>query len=97
MRVVNPKIVAIRENGIDIKFSNGMREFIASLEKSNIKFENIANNEVKVKVYSMIRNCCGAAPLYVLESFKSEEDDLEIAELLSKFIELIENDIKKLI
>ncbi|MGL5086773.1 MAG: hypothetical protein ACRC68_13815 [Clostridium sp.] len=96
MRVVEAKIIANRNDSIDIKFSNGMREFIASIEKENIKFENIVNNEVNVKVYSMIRNCCGASPLYILESFKSEEDDLEIADLLARFIELMRNDIKKM-
>lgn len=97
MRVVNAKIIANRNDGIDIKFSNGMREFIASLDKSENTFEDIKNNKVNVKVYSMIRNCCGASPIYVLESGKSKDEDLEIAELLSIFIELIEEDIKEIL
>ena len=97
MRVVGPKIIANRNDGIDIKFSNGMREFIASLDKSENTFEDIKNNKVNVKVYSMIRNCCAASPIYVLESGKSKDEDLEIAELLSIFIELIEEDIKEIL
>lgn len=97
MRVVNAKIIASRNDGIDIKFSNGMREFVAALEKSAIAFEDIENNEVNVKVYSMIRNCCSAAPLYVLESGKNEDEDLEIKELLDLFIKLIGKDIKEIL
>lgn len=97
MRVVEPKVIASRKDGIDIKFSNGIREFIASLEKDNITFEDIENYKARVKVYSMIRNCCAASPLYVLESYKSNEDDLEIEALLTRFVELIGNDIKKIL
>lgn len=97
MRVINPKIIANRNNELDIKFSNGMREFIATLNKANIKFDHIKNNEVYVKVYAMIRNCCTASPLYVLESGKNKEDDLEIKELITIFIELIGEEIEKIL
>lgn len=97
MRVVSAKIIANRNDGMDIKFSNGMREFVAALEKNEITFEDIKNNEVNVKVYSMIRNCCSAAPLYVLESGKSKEEDLEIEKLLAIIIKLIGKDIKEIL
>ena len=97
MRVVSAKVIASTNDRIDIKFSNGIREFIATLEKKEIGFEDIKQNEVNVKVYSMIRNCCSASPLYILESFKSKDDDLEIVEMLARFIELIGEDIKKII
>ena len=44
----------------------------------------------------MIRNCCAASPLYVLESNKSKGEDLEIEKLLEEIIELIGEDIKTL-
>ena len=97
MRVVNPKIVANRDNELDIKFSNGMREFIATLNRPDIKFDDIKNNEVDVKVYAMIRNCCTASPLYVLESGKNEEGNLEIEKLITVFIKLIGEEIKKIL
>lgn len=97
MRVVNRKIIANRNEGIDIKFSNGMREFVAGIEKTANTFEDIKSNNVNVKVYSMIRNCCAASPIYVLESHKSEAEDLEITELLNKFLELIGKEIKEIL
>lgn len=97
MRVVSAKVIANRNDGIDIKFSNGMREFVAGIEKSENTFQDMKNNKVNVKVYSMIRNCCAASPVFVLESHKSEAEHQEVAELLTRFIELIGNDIKEIL
>lgn len=97
MRVVNAKIIANRVNEIDIKFSNGMRDFVANIKKDKITLEDIKNNTVNVKVYSMIRNCCAASPIYVLESNKSKEGDIEISELLVRLLDIIGNDIKKIL
>lgn len=91
MRVVNPKVVGKRESGIDIKFSNGMREFICEINKPKIKLEDIVNDSVEVRVYSFIRNCCAAAPMYVLESGLNETDDSEIKQLLNDLMVVLKD------
>lgn len=89
MRAVNAKVIARRQNGVDVKFSNGMRDFIASIDKENLTIEDIKNYSVNVKVYSIIRNCCNAYPANVLESGTSESDDEEIKDLLDKIVDMV--------
>ncbi|AYE34786.1 hypothetical protein [Clostridium septicum] len=89
MRAVNAKVIARRQNGVDVKFSNGMRDFIASIDKENLTIEDIKNYSVNVKVYSIIRNCCNAYPANVLELGTSKSDDEEIKDLLDKIVDMV--------
>lgn len=95
MKVLNPQLKAIRNSGIDIKISNGFREFMVSFDKEDLTYEDLLNYNVNTKVYSMIRNCCAAIPLTVLETGKSEEEDNEISELIDTILEEIGEEIKK--
>lgn len=98
MRVVKAEVIATRKKGIDIKFSNGMRDFIASIDKENLTIENIKSNQCYVKVFSMIRNCCAAYPASVLETGMNKSDDEEIKQLLNDLVEKIgEEDIRKIL
>lgn len=97
MRVVKANVSTKGKNSINIKINNGMRDFIVEIKKENISFENIENNNVEVKVYSMIRNCCASCPIYVLESGKSIEEDNEISQLLKDIITKIGREMKELI
>lgn len=98
MRVVKAEVIANRKKGIDIKFSNGMRDFIASIDKEELTIEDIRNSECYVKVFSMIRNCCAAYPANVLETGINESDDKEIKELLNDLVKKIgEEDLKKIL
>lgn len=93
MRVIKAEVIAKRQSGIDIKFSNGIRDFIAAIDKENLQIEDIKNHDVFVKVYSMFRNCCNAYPTNVLESGTSKEDDEEIKDLLDRILELLDYNI----
>lgn len=95
MRVVKAEISATSKNTADIKISNGMREFIVSIKKDNLKIEDIESNDVEVKVYSMVRNCCAACPIYVLESGKNEKDDEEIRLLLMDIMRLVGENLRE--
>lgn len=97
MRVVKASISTKGKDSINIKINNGMRDFIVDIKKESILFEDIENNNVEVKVYSMIRNCCASCPVYVLESGKSIEEDNEISQLLKDIISKIETEMKELI
>lgn len=94
MRVVKASISAKGKNSMDIKISNGMRDFNVEIKKEALSYDDIKDNKVSVKVYSMIRNCCAACPIYVLESGKNLEEDNEIADLLKEICNLISEDIK---
>lgn len=97
VRVVKANVSTKGKDSINIKINNGMRDFIVEIKKENISFENIENNNVEVKVYSMIRNCCASCPIYVLESGKSIEEDNEISQLLKDIITKIGTEMKELI
>lgn len=97
MRVAKASISTKGKDSINIKINNGMRDFIVEIKKENILFEDIENNNVEVKVYSMIRNCCASCPVYVLESGKSIEEDNEISQLLKDIISKIGVEMKGLI
>lgn len=97
MRVVKASISTKGKDSINIKINNGMRDFIVDIKKESILFEDIENNNIEVKVYSMIRNCCASCPVYVLESGKSIEEDKEISELLKDIISKIGTEMKELI
>ncbi|GAB6169274.1 hypothetical protein JCM1393_17340 [Clostridium carnis] len=95
MRVIKANVAAKRDHGLDIKFTNGMREFIASIDGENLTLEKIKTNNVKVSVYSMSRNCCAAYPVSVLKSGENKDDDKEIKELLETFIIMIGKEIEE--
>ncbi|GIM29384.1 hypothetical protein CPJCM30710_20500 [Clostridium polyendosporum] len=97
MRVLNPQLKAVRKLGIDIKISNGFREFMVSFDKEGLTYADLLSYNVNTKVYSMIRNCCAAIPLTVLETGRSEEEDKEINELIDKILEEIGEEIRKTI
>lgn len=95
MRVKEAKFSAKRKDGIDIKIFNGRREFIVSIDKKDLTYNDIENNNIYVKVYSMIRNCCAACPIIVLETGKKPEDDAEIEQLIKDIISLAKDEIKE--
>lgn len=97
MRVVKASISTKSKDEINLKMNNGMRDFIVQIKKENILFEDIENNNVEVKVYSMIRNCCASCPIYVLESGKNFEEDAEVGQLLKDIINIIGEEMKGLI
>lgn len=97
MRVSKASISTKSKDLINIKINNGIRDFIVEIKKENIKMEDIECNDVQVKVYSMIRNCCASCPIYVLESGKSEADDKEIKGLLKDIIIKLGQEMKEVI
>lgn len=97
MRVIKASISTKSKDEINLKINNGMRDFIVQIKKENILFQDIENNNVEVKVYSMIRNCCASCPIYVLESGKNVEEDAEVGQLLKDIINIIGEEMKGLI
>ncbi|MPQ44032.1 hypothetical protein [Clostridium tarantellae] len=97
MRIVKAELKAVRKLGIDIKLSNGMRQFIMSIDKKNLSMDDLLNYDenMEIKVHSMVRNCCAACPIVVLEKGKNEADDNELKEIIRKIIELDGENIKK--
>lgn len=96
MRVTKAELRNIRSSGADIKISNGMRDFMITIDKSELSYNDIINysNDMKITVHSMIRNCCAACPVTVLEKGKNEADDKELKEVLLKVVEIIGDDLK---
>lgn len=90
MRVKSGAIINKSKKEINIKINNGHRDFMVELLKDDIDLDNLKDKDIKVRVYSMIRNCCAACPKYVLESGKNEEDDKEIEKLVEDISSLIE-------
>lgn len=99
MKIVRSELVGISNNNqttiVDLKINNGRMNFSVVIEKENMKFEDIINNNVDVRVILLTRNCCTAFSTLVLESGRNTEEDEEICEMLSRIIELIGNEIKE--
>lgn len=99
MKIMKSELVGISKNDkttiVDLKINNGRMNFSVVIEKENMKFEDIINNNVDVRVILLTRNCCTAFPTLVLESGRNPEEDEEICEMLSRIIELIGNEIKE--
>lgn len=89
MVIKSAVVVNKNKKEIDVKVTNGHREFMVEISKENISFDNIKDKDVNVRVYSLIRTCCASCPKYVLESGKNEKDDEEIAQLINDICELI--------
>lgn len=95
MKVVSAELKAIRYNGVDVKIHNGLMGIFVSMDKKDIKFEDLVNHDVHTKVILLTRKCCSCSPTLVLESGVKEEDDKEIIELIDRILELIGVDIKE--
>lgn len=97
MRVTKAELRNVRSSGADIKISNGIREFMITIDKKDLSFNDIINycDDTKITVHSMIRNCCAACPVTVLEKGKNEADDNELKEVLYKVVEIIGEDLKE--
>lgn len=94
MIVVSSKIRAIRKSGIDFRVNNGIRDFAVSVDKENIKFNDLLNHDVNLKVYVLSANCCKTIPMYILETGINEENDTEAFEMLDILLKNHEEELK---
>jgi len=94
MKVISSKIRAIRKTGIDFRINNGIRDFAVSVDKDDIKFKDLINHDVDLKVYVLSANCCKTIPMYVLETGINEESNNEALEMLDVLIKNHEDELK---
>ena len=94
MKVISSKIRAIRKTGIDFSINNGIRDFAVSIDKDEIKFKDLINHDVALKVYVLSANCCKTIPMNILETGINEENDKEAFEMLDVLIKNHEDELK---
>lgn len=96
MKVVKAEVKNIRNSGLDIKMNNGLRDFMITIDKDNLTYNELINydDKVKIQVHSMIRNCCAACPVVVLEKGKSKQDDEELKDVMDKILDIVGQELK---
>lgn len=79
----------IRDNEVEVHLHvhNGFNNLNVTISKNNLKFEDIKNYDVDVRVVFYARNCCKAAPMLIMDSAK-ESDREEIKALIDSILEL---------
>ncbi|MGL4452919.1 MAG: hypothetical protein ACRCTZ_17280 [Sarcina sp.] len=97
MIAVSAEIVAKRFSGIDLKISNGVREFGVNIDKKKLSYEEFKNIDMEVRVYTLIRNCCSGKPLALFQTGRSEKDNAEIKELIESIDSLICEKLKEIL
>lgn len=97
MKAVKAEIVAKRYSGLDIKFSNGVRDFVINIDKKKLTYDEFKNIDMNARVYTLVRNCCSAKPIALFETGKTEQEFLEIKELIESIDELISDELKNIL
>lgn len=98
MKVIKAEVKNIRDSGLDIEINNGLRDFMVTIDKENLTYDELINyynnSKIKIKVYSMIRNCCAAYPVVVLEKDKNKEEDKELIDVMKNILDIIGKELK---